>query len=180
MPKTHIGTAGVSLQSQYAPLNMGKMTATEVRPTSWAGRVPLLKPGRYADGLPLHDVQYLCCKLVLRPNHFRSRKSLFDFAKVLIDPCKKHGVTFATGRFKDDPIQIREVLFIDTSDRRLYNNAFILRRRLDYVDGFAVGDPEIVFKFRHPDLQKAAEMDVRPKLVDGYQGSAHETEKIVR
>jgi putative SOS response-associated peptidase YedK len=30
------------------------------------------------------------------------------------------------------------------------------------VDGFAVGDPEIVFKFPHPDLQKAAEMDGRP------------------
>jgi hypothetical protein len=34
------------------------------------------------------------------------------------------------------------------------------------VDGFAVGDPEIVFKFPHPDLQTAAEMDVRPMLVE--------------
>ena len=24
--------------------------------TSWAGRVPYLKPGRYADGMPLHEV----------------------------------------------------------------------------------------------------------------------------
>jgi hypothetical protein len=169
VPKTHIGPAGVFLQSQYAKLNMGKMTATGARPTSWAGHVPLLKPGRYADGLPLHDVQYLCCKLVLRPNHFRSRRSLFDFAKVLTDPCKKHGVTFATGRFKDDPIQIREVLFIDTSDRRLYNNAFILRRRILYEDGFPAGDPEIVFKFRHPNMQKAAETDVRPHILGDHQ-----------
>src|SRR5439155_25506288 len=26
------------------------------------------------------------------------------------------------------------------------------------------GDPEIVFKFRHPDMQKAAELDVRPHI----------------
>jgi len=28
--------------------------------------------------------------------------------------------------------------------------------RIKYVDGFPVGDPEIVFKFRHPDENKAA------------------------
>jgi hypothetical protein len=148
---------------------MGTATATKPKPTSWAGRVPVLKPGKYADGLPLHEVQYLCCKLVLRPNHFRSRRSLFDFARVLADPCEKHGVTFAIGRFKDDPIQIREVLFIDTSDFRLYNNAFILRRRIRYEDGFPAGDPEIVFKFRHPNIQKAAETDVRPHILGDHQ-----------
>ena len=78
-------------------------------------------------------------------------------------------VDYSTEEFKGLRPQIREVLFLDTQDFRLYNNAFILRRRVDYVDGFAVGDPEIVFKFRHSDLQKAAEMDVRPKLVDNYQ-----------
>jgi hypothetical protein len=129
----------------------------------------MLKTGQYADGLPLHQVQYLCCKLVLRPNRFRSRRSLFDFARVLDDPCEKHGVTFAIGRFKDDPIQIREVLFIDTSDFRLYNNAFILRRRIRYEDGFPAGDPEIVFKFRHPNMQKAAETDVRPQILGDHQ-----------
>ena len=129
----------------------------------------MLKPGQYADGLPLHELQYLCCKLVLRPNHFRSRRSLFDFARVLAEPCEKHGVTFAIGRFKDDPIQIREVLFIDTSDFRLYNNAFILRRRIRYEDGFPAGDPEIVFKFRHPNIQKAAETDVRPHILGDHQ-----------
>lgn len=29
---------------------------------SWVGRVPQLKPGTYADGMPFHQVQYLCCK----------------------------------------------------------------------------------------------------------------------
>jgi hypothetical protein len=53
-----------------------------------------------------------------------------------------------------------------------YNHAFILRRRQDHVEGFAVGDPEIVFKFRHPDLQKAAEMDVRPKISGEYKAKS--------
>src|SRR5690348_7600375 len=98
-------------------------TMTAAKPSSWVGRVPQLKPGKYADGLPLHDIQYLCCKLVLKPNHFRSRKNLFDFAKVLLEPAEQNHVIFSIGAFKEEPIQIREVLFVDTSDLRLYNNA---------------------------------------------------------
>ena len=64
--------------------------------------------------------------------------------------------------FDSQPVKIREVVFVDTEDFRLYNNAFILRRRIPYKDGFPIGDPEIVFKFRHPDMQVAAETDVRP------------------
>jgi len=114
-------------------------------------------------------VQYLCFKLVLRPNHFRSRKSLFEFGSVLEEPARKNKVSFATGRFKNAPIQIREVLFVDTSDFRLYNNAFILRRRIAYEDGFPINDPEIVFKFRHSDVQKAAETDVRPQILGDHR-----------
>jgi hypothetical protein len=67
------------------------------------------------------------------------------------------------------PIQIREVIFVDTEDHRLYHNAFILRRRILYEDGFPVGEPEIVFKFRHPDMQKAAETDVRPHILGDHR-----------
>jgi hypothetical protein len=42
-------------------------------------------------------------------------------------------------------------------------------KRTDYVDGFAAGDPEIVFKFRHPDLQRAADMDVRPHIAGDHR-----------
>jgi len=78
-------------------------------------------------------------------------------------------VAFSTKDFVDSPLQIREVLFVDTKDFRFYNNAFILRRRIPYEDGFPVGDPEIVFKFRHPDMQMAAEMDVRPQIFGDYR-----------
>src|SRR3974390_2306530 len=137
--------------------------------TSWAGRVPYIKPGRYADGMPFHEIQYLACKLVLRPNRFTSRKSLFDFAKVLRAPAIQCGVEFSTDEFEDEPLEIREVLFIDTKDFRLYNDAFILRRRIPYTDGFPSGEPEIVFKFRHPDIQKAAETDVRPQILGDHK-----------
>jgi hypothetical protein len=146
------------------------MRKTAAKTTStWAGHIPLLEPGTYADGLPLHEIQYLCCKLVLRPNRFRSRKSLFDFGHVLREAAAQHKVTFSIGKFADAPIQIREVLFVDTPDFRLYNEGFILRRRIRYQDGFPIGDPEIVFKFRHPSLQTAAETDVRPQILGDHQ-----------
>lgn len=131
--------------------------------------VSAVKPGHYADGIPFNEVQYLECKLILRPNHFTSRRSFFDFAKVMRRPAEETGVQFSIGGFADEPLHIREVLFLDTPDFRLYNNAFILRRRIPYQDGFPVGDPEIVFKFRHPDIQKAAEVDVRPNIRGDFQ-----------
>ena len=131
--------------------------------------IPDLKPGKYADGLPLHEVRYLECKLILRPNHFTSRKSLFDFTKVMRRPAEKNEVDVSTQEFVDAPLQIREVLFVDTADFRLYNNAFILRRRIPYKEGFPSGDAEIVFKFRHSDIQKTAETDVRPQIFGDYE-----------
>jgi hypothetical protein len=122
-----------------------------------ARRVPDIKPGRYRDGMPYNEVQYLEAKLILRPNHFTSRKSLFDFAKVMRRPADAAEVDFNPDGFADEPLQIREVLFMDTPDFRLYNNAFILRRRIPYFEGFPIGDPEVGFKFRHPeDLNEQA------------------------
>lgn len=136
---------------------------------SWVGRVPKIKQGTYSDGLPFHEVNYLGFKMMLKPNRFVSRNSLFEFAKVLRKAAEKHGVVVRTKGFADMPIKIREVLFVDTTDFRLYNNAFILRRRIAYDMGFPAEDPEIVFKFRHADIQKAAETDVRPNIQGDYR-----------
>ncbi len=148
-------------------MNMGNRESA-LKPT-WAGRVPPVRPGTYGDGLPYHEIQYLCCKLVLRANHFRSRKSFFDFVKVLRPPADANNVKFSTGSFAKTPVQIREVLFVDTPENRLYNSGFILRRRIRYEDGFPTGDPEVVFKFRHSNLQKAAETDVRPHILGDHR-----------
>jgi hypothetical protein len=132
-------------------------------------RVPDLQPGTYSDGHPLDEVHYLECKIILKGDRFTSVENFHDFGKIVRRTAEASEVAYSTEEFKGLRPQIREVLFVDTQDFRLYNNAFILRRRVDYVDGFAVGDPEIVFKFRHPDLQKAAEMDVRPRFIDDYR-----------
>jgi hypothetical protein len=123
----------------------------------------------YADGRPLDRVQYLEAKLILKPDRFTSVQAFRDFGKIMQRTAKKVGVGFIEDRETGLTPEIREIIFGDTPDFRLYNNAFILRRRISYVDGFPVGDPEIVFKFRHPDEQKATALDVRPKIAGKYR-----------
>ena len=131
-------------------------------------RVPDLKQGRYSDGHPLDEVQYLECKLILKPDRFTAAKMFFEYGELVAQTAKKFGIYFINKGVVLKP-QIREVLFLDTSDFRLYNHAFILRRRIRYQNGFPTGDPEIVFKFRHPDLQTAADLDVRPNIAGNYR-----------
>jgi len=123
----------------------------------------------YADGHPLDTVTYLEAKLILSPERFTSAQSFRDFGKIVKQTAKKVGVEFSSVPETNGPPEVREIIFLDTPDFRLYNNAFILRRRISYVDGFPVGDPEIVFKFRHPDRSKATEMDVRPHIAGSYR-----------
>jgi hypothetical protein len=123
----------------------------------------------YADGAPLDRVQYLEAKLILKPDRFTSVQAFRDFGKIVQRTAKKTGVGFVEDAKAGLRPEVREIVFGDTPDFRLYNNAFILRRRIAYVDGFPVGDPEIVFKFRHPDEESATKLDVRPKIAGKYQ-----------
>ena len=134
-----------------------------------SGWIPKIGPGNYPDGKPLDRIRYLQCKLSLKPDLLTSREALFELGEVVTRPAKKNGMTFRHGSFTRQPHGIREVQFLDTEDFRLYNNHFILRRRVRYLDGFPTGHPEIVFKYRHPDARKAAEMDVRPIIPGRYQ-----------
>jgi hypothetical protein len=131
--------------------------------------IPDLKPGTYSDGGPLDEIHYLECKLILRPERFTSAPSFHEYAKLVGRAAEDNEVGFYTDDCKGVRPHIREVIFLDTKDFALYNHAFILRRRIAYQDGFPIGDPEVVFKFRHPDLQTAAETDVRPTLASGYR-----------
>ncbi len=123
----------------------------------------------YADGTPLDRVQYLEAKLILKPDRFTSVQAFRDFGKIVQRTAKQLGVGFIADEKSGLRPEVREITFADTPDFRLYNNAFILRRRISYVDGFPVGDPEMVFKFRHPDEQLATAMDVRPKIAGAYR-----------
>jgi hypothetical protein len=130
--------------------------------------VASLKQGQYSDGSPLDEVQYLESKVILKPDRFTAAKVFFEYGRLVAKTAKEFGIGFANEGIGLKP-EIREVLFLDTPDYRLYNNAFILRRRIRYEHGFPAGDPEIVFKFRHPDMQKAAELDVRPNIAGSYR-----------
>jgi len=123
----------------------------------------------YADGHPLDEIQYLEAKLILKPDRFTSVESFRDFGKLVKKTAKNEEVGFVKDVEAGLRPNIREIIFLDTPDFRLYNNAFILRRRIAYVDGFPVGDPEIVFKFRHPDLKKATAVDAHPKIAGKYR-----------
>jgi hypothetical protein len=122
--------------------------------------VPDLQKGAYSDGHPLDDVHYVECKVILKGERFTSVQNFHDFGRIVHHTAEASEVDYSTDDFKGLRPRIREVLFLDTQDFGLYNGAFILRRRVD---------PEIVFKFRHPDLQRAAEIDVRPNFIEGYR-----------
>ena len=130
---------------------------------------PAVKPGAYSDGHPLDTVHYLECKLILKPERFTSPPTFHEFGKFVGRAAAQLDVGFSNRDCKGARPRIREVVFLDTKDFTLYNHSFILRRRISYEDGFPAGNPEIVFKFRHPDLQTAAEMDVRSNIRADYR-----------
>jgi hypothetical protein len=127
-----------------------------------------LKQGQYSDGSPLDEVQYMESKLILKPDRFTTAKVFLEYGKLVAGTAKEFGIGFNNKGVVLKPA-IREVLFLDTADFRLYNHAFILRRRIAYQDGFPAEELEIVFKFRHPDMQTVAELDVRPNFAGNYR-----------
>ena len=135
----------------------------------WSGRPADLSQGTYSEGSPLDEIRYLECKLILKPNRFTCVRDFRDYGAIVHRAPSECDVGFSSKHTLQLRPRIREVLFLDTADFRFYNNAFILRRRITYEDGFPVGDPEIVFKFRHPDLDRAAAVDVRPTIPGSYQ-----------
>jgi hypothetical protein len=148
---------------------MTKETDKTKRPRLGYDQTISVRPGNYADGHPLDEVHYVESKIILRGERFTSVKDFHEFGKLVQRAAKETEIPYDTREFEGAKPRIREVIFLDTEDFKLYNNSFILRRRISYEDGFLVGDPEIVFKFRHPELQTAAEMDVRPQISKGYK-----------
>jgi hypothetical protein len=114
-------------------------------------------------------VHYHQSKLILKPDRFTSVESFREFGKLVRRAAKSSKVEFVGDPGAGERPRVREIIFGDTPDFRLYNNGFILRRRISYVDGFPMGEPEIVFKFRYPDERKAAALDVRPRIAGKYR-----------
>ena len=96
---------------------------------------------RHVDYTPLDCVQYLEAKLILKPDPFTSVQSFRDFGKIVRRTAKQCGVDFIKDKKTSLRPEIREIIFLDTPDFALYGNAFILRRRVSYVDGFPSATP---------------------------------------
>lgn len=127
-------------------------------------------PLTYADGNPHDKVQFFDAKLILKPDLFYSVRGFKSFSELVAEAATKvKGVSYSPLDLTKLRPRIREVMFLDTADFRLYNNSFILRRRTEYQDGFPIADPEIVFKFRNPEMALAASIDVRPKIAGPYR-----------
>ena len=124
----------------------------------------------YADGNPQDRVQFFDAKLILKPEFFYSVRGFKSFSDLVAEASTKvKGVSYDAFDLTKARPRIREVMFVDTADFRLYNNSFILRRRTAYQDGFPISDPEIVFKYRSSDMNAAAAVDVRPNIAGPYR-----------
>jgi hypothetical protein len=112
-------------------------------------------------------IQHREFKLLVKPERFVKQRSYRDFWKLARRTAKSLGAKLSKPD-KLGKVQMREVLFYDTPHFRLYNNGFILRTRTPIKRGTPEYRYEMVLKFRHPDRDVAAAVDVRPLLPSVY------------
>jgi hypothetical protein len=113
--------------------------------------------------LPDDVIHYREYKILLQPDRFTSKRGFLEFWEDANKTIRELGLKVDTERHAFDS-QVREVLFYDTPQFDLYNHHFILRKRTFYDQGWPRSTHELTFKFRDPDLQAAAAVDVRPTL----------------
>lgn len=120
---------------------------------------------KYAETrhLPKDVVHYREYKILLQPDRFRAKEGFLEFWHAASKTIKKLELKVEIDQHAFES-QVREVLFYDTPKFDLYNNHFILRKRTYYDQGWPRHEHELTFKYRDPDLKRAAGVDVRPHL----------------
>lgn len=111
----------------------------------------------------MDDLHYREYKILLRPEKFFASTQFEAFWDIIRDIAVKNGVGIITKPHAFHRL-VREILFYDTQKYDLYRNAFILRKRTFYEDGWPRNDHELTVKFRHSDLAKAVSVDMTPHL----------------
>ena len=145
-------------------------TKSKSKGSSGNGKLKVSPKPAYVEGDLGDKVQFFDAKLILKPDFFDSVRGFRMFSDLVGEAVTKvRGVSYAALKLEKMRPRIREVMFVDTADFRLYNNSFILRRRTEYQDGFPIADPEIVFKYRSNELEKARSVDVRPQISGPYR-----------
>ncbi|MBF6568901.1 MAG: hypothetical protein IVW54_08500 [Candidatus Binataceae bacterium] len=109
------------------------------------------------------DVQYRECKILLKAELFSKPSSFHKFWKIVHRTAKSLKISM-TKPEKPVSLHLREIVFLDTPKFRLYNNAFILRKRTFYRHGRPEPNYELTLKLRSPDRDAVARVDVRPLL----------------
>ena len=117
----------------------------------------------------LDPVRFFEAKLLLKPDRVLSLEGFHDFGSMARRTAESLRVDYLEDAAALRAPGVREIVFIDTPEFDLYKRGFILRRRVSYVDGFPAGEPEIVFKYRYRDQQRAAAVDVRPRISGKYR-----------
>ncbi len=115
------------------------------------------------DGHPHDKIHYREYKILLKPERFSRPEGFEEYWHALKHIARQCGVETETNEHAFHRL-VREVLFYDTPEFDLYNNAFILRKRTFYKDGWPEPDHELTIKFRHPDMETAAAVDIHPRL----------------
>lgn len=140
---------------------MGRVVRKKTSAPPARGRAKAVPAPIFPDGHPLDEVHYREYKIILRPERFRTSQAFLDFAGLV-----RHAVKQTAGaKFVPlDPNEhhIREVLFYDTRRFALYRNAFILRTRRIFQNGWPTDEQELTIKFRHPSLEAAANVEMIP------------------
>ncbi len=111
----------------------------------------------------MDDLHYREYKILLRPEKFFASTQFEAFWDIIQQIATKNGVGIITNQHAFHRL-VREILFYDTDRSDLYRNAFILRKRTFYEDGWPCNDHELTVKYRHSDLAKAAAVDMTPHL----------------
>lgn len=109
------------------------------------------------------QIHYREYKILLQPERFFSPERFKEYWDAVCAIAGDHHVKVLHNE-KAFHRLVREVLFYDTPAFDLYRNAFILRKRTFYEDGWPLRDHELAIKYRHPDFATAAGVDVHPKL----------------
>lgn len=119
--------------------------------------------GAASEGQPGGAIHYREYKLLLRSDCFREPESFREYWTKLCEVARQVGVRVTTNEAGFKP-RMRRVLFFDTENFDLYSNAFILRERTLYEDGWPAKEQELTLKFRHHSYERAASIDMRPRL----------------
>ena len=111
----------------------------------------------------MDEIHYREYKILLKPDQFHAPSRFEDYWNALVKVAKACGVGVRTNK---NPFHrlVRHILFHDTKHFDLYRNAFILRKRAYYEDGWPAADHELTVKYRHPDLDKCTAVNMTPRL----------------